>query len=63
MKNILRSSTILVIGCIIFFGCKQQQNKKNEVASNKLRYALFVHAGEETKPVYPLLIYTNENDT
>ena len=63
MKKALRFSTILVIGCIIFFGCKQQQDKKTEVASNKVRYALFVHAGDESKPIYPLLIYTNEHDT
>jgi hypothetical protein len=57
----IRTTIFFYLVCTIFLACSRQANKIEEQPIP--RYALFVHAGDETAPSWPLIIYTNENDT
>ena len=55
---------IAVCVCVLSYQQKRiQQRNDIETISNRIRFVLFVHAGDETKPSSPFLIYTNKNDT
>ena len=55
MKKILKYYIIVIIGCVFFQNCKQMPDRT--------RFVLFVFCGNQTAPVYPVYIYTNEKDT
>ena len=58
---------IIAVAVSAYVLCYQQkriqQQNNIEIMSDRIRFVLFVHAGDETKPSFPSLIYTNKNDT
>ena len=55
---------IVCILCVVSLACNGCTKLIEERRPAPIpRYALFIHAGDESAPVWPLLVYTNKNDT
>lgn len=61
MNVSIKKYIIPLISLLFFISCKENNQKPlKRLASSTARYVLFVHAGRESQPVLPILIYTNE---